>query len=176
MRYLLLMDELRQNAPWIAVVVLALISALMIWSPTLSMGWTRRMVRVLGGVVLGITTMAAVLLGFFASLDPPRVHFVAVSPDGLRFALLSHSELHDGAATEIAVAPRGFCTRFIAYRYFGDGSDYVGQRSIKWIDDHHLKVEYVRDATGTQYCAAEVGDVVITCVSRPEPVFAQPNR
>jgi hypothetical protein len=133
------------------------------------------MVRALGGTVLGATTVAAVVFGFFSTLDPPREHFVAVSPDGSRFALLSHRELRDGAATEVTVAPHGCCSRFIAYRYFGDGSDYAGQSSIKWIDNHHLKVEYVRDASGTQYCAASVGDIVITCVSRPEPVFPQPN-
>lgn len=176
MRYLILMDELRQNVPWIAVVVLALISALMIWSPRMSRGWTRRIIRALGGVVLGVAIMAAVLFGFFASLDPPREHFVAVSPDGSRFALLSHSELRDGAATEVTVAPRGCCTRFIAYRYFGNGSDYAGQSSIKWIDNHRLRVEYVRDTSGTQDCASEVGGIVITCVPLPEPVFAKPNR
>lgn len=177
MRYLILMDELRQNAPWIAVAALVLISALMIWSPRMSKGWARGIIRILGGLVLGIAGMASVLMGVLASFDhPPRERFSAISPDGSRVALLSHSELRDGAATEITVAPRGCCTRFIAYRYFGDGSDYAGQNSIKWIDDRHLRVEYVRDTSGTQDCASVVGDVVITCVARPEPVLEQPNR
>ena len=168
MHCLILMDDLRQLAPWIAVVALAFVSGMMIWSPVLSKGWTRRITRVVGGLVLGFAILTAILFGFFAVSDSPRQHFVAISPDGPRAALLSHSELRDGAATVVTVAPHGCCTRFVAYHYFGDGDDYTGRDSIEWIDDHHLRVEYVRDASGTQNCASLIGDVVVTCIARSE--------
>lgn len=167
MRYLMLMDELRQQTPWIVVVALGLVSAMMIWSPRSSKGWTRRITRFTGVIVLGIAALVAVLFGVFAGVDPPRQHFVAMSPDGTRAALLSHSELRDGAATEVTVAPHGCCTRFIAYRYYGDGDDYTGPTSLNWVDDKHLRLEYVRDPSGIQECASKFGDIVVTCIVSP---------
>jgi len=168
MHYLILMDELRQQAHWIVVIALGLVSAVMIWSPRMSKGWTRRITRFAGTVVLSVAASAAVLFGVLAGADSPRQHFVATSADGTRVALLSHSELRDGAATAVTVAPHGCCTRFIAYRYFGDGDDYTGPTSLKWVNDDHLRVEYVRDTSGTQECASTIGDIVVTCVARPE--------
>lgn len=126
------------------------------------------MTRVAGIVCLCVASFAGAVFGFFASLDPPREHFLAVSPNGSRVALLSHSELRDGAATEVTVAPYGCCTRLLAYRYFGDGSDYAGPKSLQWIDDHHLKVEYVRDPSGTQVCESQIGDIAVICIPRGE--------
>jgi len=169
MRYLILMDELRQSRPWIGVVVLALLSAIMIWSPRISRGWRRVVMRIAGFAFLGIATLAGAMFGLFAGFDQPRQHFVAISPDDSSVALLSHSEFRHGAATEVTVAPHGCCTRFIAYRYVGDGDDGTGPKSMQWLDDKHLKIEYVRDTSSTiQDCVSKIADIVVICAPRSE--------
>jgi hypothetical protein len=168
MRYLILMDDLRQDALWIGIIVLVFVSLMMIWSPRISGGWRRRTTRFVGVALFCMAAATGALAALFATLDPPRQHFSAASPDGSRFALLSHSELRDGASTEVTVAPHGCCSRFLVYRYFGDGDDYVGPTSVRWVDDHHLTVEYVQDGTGTQRCESSVADIVVTCIARAD--------
>jgi hypothetical protein len=63
----------------------------------------------------------------------------------------------------------GCCNRSIAYHYFGNGDDYMGEKSIEWIDDHHLVIRYVRDPSGVQECHSQVGDIVILCAPKPDP-------
>jgi len=43
-------------------------------------------------------------------------------------------------------------------------------KSVEWLDDHHLVIHYARDASGMQDCHSKVGDIVILCDSRPDPL------
>ena len=126
-------------------------------------------VRVLGVILIcgGLVLSSPVVL--FVGADPPRQHFMFTSEDRTRAALLSHSELRDGAVTEVTVKGDGCCTRYVAYRYFGDGDDHVGAKSLDWVDDHHLTIRYVRDPSGVQDCRSHVGDVEVLCQLQPEP-------
>jgi hypothetical protein len=169
MLYLIFMNGLRENAPWIVLVFLVCIAGLLIWAPKMSNNWKRRASRIIGSVLLGLLAVFSVPLVFFTSIDPPRQHFRFKSSDGSRVALLSHSETRDSSATEITVNADGCCSRYIAYQYYGDGEDYMGGTSVQWIDNHHLVIRYARDPSGIQECHSKVGDIVILCDPRPEP-------
>jgi len=107
--------------------------------------------------------------GYSRRRGAPRQHFIFTSADRTRVALLSHSELRDSAASEVTVKGAGFCTRYVAYRYFGDGDDYAGAKSLEWVDDHHLTIRCVRDPSGVQECRSRVGDVEVLCQPQPDP-------
>ena len=140
MRFLLFMDDLRQNAIWAALAFLLCIAVILIWAPRMSNNWKRKAVRVLGVVLICGGLALFGLVGIFVGADSPRQHFIFTSADRTRVALLSHSELRGSAATEVTVKGDGCCTRYVAYRYFGDGEDYVGAKSLEWVDDHHLTI------------------------------------
>lgn len=162
------MDGLRENAPWIVLAFLGCLAGFLIWAPRMPNNWKRMAARALGVVlVLGLAlfSLAVVLIGG----GPPRQHFIFTSADRTKVALLSHSELRDSAATEVTVKGAGCCTRYVAYRYFGDGDDYVGANSLEWVDDHHLAIRYVRDPSGMQDCHSHVGDVEVLCEPQPDP-------
>jgi hypothetical protein len=169
MRYLLFMDGLRANA-WLIVLAFLLCSAaLLIWAPRMSKNWRRTAVRTLGSVLLGLLLAIVFFIGVAISGDPPRQHVGFTSVTGSRVALLSHSSLRDGAATQVTVKGDSCCRRYIAYDYYGDGDDYMGATSVKWLDDHHLAIQYVRDPSGVQQCHSQVGDVLILCEPQPNP-------
>jgi hypothetical protein len=169
MRYLLFMDGLRQNAIWVLLAILLCLATLLIWSPGVSNGWKRRTSRAIGSVLLVMLAIFSIPVIFFSVHAEPREHFGFTTANGSRVALLSHSELRDGAATEVTVKAGGCCSRFIAYRYFGDGDDYMGAKSIEWVDEHHLAIRFVRDPSGTQQCFPKVGDIAILCEPQPDP-------
>jgi hypothetical protein len=169
MHYLLLMDGLRENAAWIALAFLVCLAGLLIWAPRMSNSWRRKAVRTLGTVLLVLLAIVAAPLLFFACTESPTRHFVFKSADGSRVALLSHSELRDGAHTEVTVNVDGCCNRYIAYRYYGDGSDYMGAQSVEWLDAHHLAIRYVRDVSVEQECRSRVADIEILCDLQPDP-------
>ena len=173
MRYLLLMNGLRQNALWIVLAFLFCIAGLLIWVPKISNIWWRRSSRITGSVLLGILAILSVPLLFFASMCEPRRHFGFISPDGSRYALLSHAENRDSSATEITVKADACCRRYIAYEYYGDGEDYMDGSSVQWVDDHHLVIRYVHDPSGIQDCHSQVGDIVILCELKPDPFPAK---
>ena len=170
MRLLLLMDDLRQNAIWAALALLLCIAVILICAPRMANNWKRKAVRALGAVLICACLAILSFFGFFVGADPPRQHFIFMSVDKTKVALLSHSELRDSAATEVTVKGSGCCTRYVTYRYFGDGDDYVGAKSLEWIDDHHLTIRYVRDPSGVQDCHSHVGDVEVLCQLQPEPL------
>ncbi|HVC48513.1 MAG TPA: hypothetical protein VND90_14835 [Terracidiphilus sp.] len=99
MRFLLFMDWLRENAPWIVIAAAALASLTLMRSPKITNRWMVKVARLIGVGLICLTTLAAALLavGDLIFSDPPSQHFEAVSPDGSKFALLSHSELRDSA-------------------------------------------------------------------------------
>lgn len=169
MRFLLLMDNLRQNASWAALAFLFCIAVILTWAPRMSNNWKRRAVRALGVILICACLAFFSLDRIFVGADPPREHFIFTSADRTKVALLSHSELRDGAATEVTVKGDGCCTRYVAYRYFGDGDDYAGAKSLEWADDHHLTIRYVRDPSGVQDCRSHIGDVEVLCQLQPEP-------
>jgi hypothetical protein len=171
MRYLLFMDELRENAVWIVLAALLCISVILIRAPRLSRTWKRTVVRTLGSLLLGLVTFISLLFLFFVSHDPPTQRIGFTSKSGARVALLSHSEMRDSSATRVTVKGSGCCSRYIAYKYFGDGEDYVGAQSLKWLDDQHLLIRYARDDSGTQRCSSQAGDVQIVCEQQPAPSF-----
>ena len=169
MRFLLFMDNLRQSAIWAALALLVCIAAILIWAPRMSNNWKRKAVRAIGVILVSGGLVLSSLVVLFVGADPPRQHFIFTSEDRTRVALMSHSELRDGAATEVTVKGDGCCTRYLAYRYFGDGDDYVGAKSLEWADDHHLTIRYVRDPSGVQDCRSHIGDVEVLCQPQPEP-------
>lgn len=169
MRFLLFMDDLRQNAIWAALAFLLCIAVILTCAPRMSNNWKRKAVRALGVVLICACLAILSLFGIFVGAGPPRQHFIFTSEDKTRVALLSHSELRDGAATEVTVKGDGCCIRYVAYRYSGDGDDYVGSKSLEWIDDHHLTIRYVRDLSGVQDCRSHVSDVEVLCHLQPEP-------
>jgi hypothetical protein len=170
MQYLLFVDELREHAGWIAVAFLFFLAALMIRAPRMQSGFRRAAVRMLGSALFGLLVVLC-LLGAAVSGDPPRQHIGFTSKAGARVALLSHSELRDAAATQVTVNGDCCFRRYVAYEYFGDGDDYVGATSIKWVDDHHLSVTYALDPSGLQKCHPQAGDVQVICNPQPEPEF-----
>ena len=121
------------------------------------------------GLVLFCGLALFLLVGMAMGGNPPRQHFIFTSADKTRVALVGHSELRDSAATEVTVKGAGCCSRYIAYRYFGDGDDYVGAKSLEWLDDHHLVIRYVRDLSDVQDCRLHVGDVEVLCQPQPDP-------
>jgi hypothetical protein len=162
------MDSLREDAVWTGFAFLVCFAGLLIWAPKMSNNWRRKAVHTIGSVLLGLLAIISVPLILFAG-STPRQHFVFRSANGSRVALLSHTELRDSAASEVAVKGDGCCNRYIAYRYFGDGDDYMGAASVRWVDDHHLTIRYVRDASGLQECHSRVGDIEILCDPQPDP-------
>ncbi len=170
MRYLIFMDDLRRNAVWIALVLVAILAGLLIRAPWMVRGWKRTAVRTVGALFLSFAVIVAIPAAFFARKDPPAQHFVFRSADGSRVALLSRSETRDSAAAEVTVKGNRCCSRYVAYRYFGDGDDYTGPDSLQWVDDHHLIIRFARDETSTtQDCRSQIGDITVVCVSRPDP-------
>jgi hypothetical protein len=171
MRYLLFMDELRQNAVGIVIAALFFISVILIRAPRLSRTWKRTAVRALGLVLLGLVAFISLVFVFFATHDPPIQRIGFTSKSGARVALLSHTESRDAAATRITVKGNGCCSRYLAYEYSGQGDDYVGAQSVQWVDDQHLVIRFARDDYWTQRCSSRAGDVRITCEERPAPTF-----
>jgi hypothetical protein len=171
MRYLIFMDGLRANAWLIVLVFLFCLAGLLIWAPRMSKRWRRKAARTLGIVLLGLLTILSIPLLSVAAIagDPPRQHIGFASATGSRAALLSHSSFRDGAATQITVKGNSCCRRYIAYNYYGDGDDYRGATSVRWLDDHHLAIRYARDPSGVQECHSQVGDVMILCDPQPDP-------
>ena len=170
MRYLLLMDGLRANVAWIVLAFLSCAAALMLWAPQMRKRWTRVAVRALG-VMLLVPIFVFSFLGAFVWHDPPRQRIGFTSRTGARVALLSHSETRDSSATRVTIQGDGCCSQYIAYEYYGDGEDYIGAKSIRWIDDHHLTIEYSLDPTGVQKCYSQAGDVQILCEPQSAPSF-----
>jgi len=169
MYYLVFMDDLRHNAVWFALVFVALFGGFLIRAPRTNRGWKRNALRTAGALFLGLAAILAVPLAFFSFAEPRTQHFVSTSADGSRVALLSRDETRDSAAAEVTVKGTGCCSRFVAYRYYGDGEDFTGPRSLQWVDDHHLIIRFVRDSSGEQSCQPKVGDVTVTCISQPGP-------
>ena len=98
------------------------------------------MVRALGFVFL---LPAALLLSaaiFLWWVESPTQHIEFRSRSGTRVALLSHSDDRDSSATSVTLKGSGCCYVYTAYEYYGDGEDYIGAKSVKWIDDHHLAI------------------------------------
>jgi hypothetical protein len=172
MRFLLFMDGLRTDAVFVVLVFLFCVGSLMIWAPRMMKSWRRAAIRMLGSLLLGLLAIVF-LIGIVVNGDPPRQHLAFTSATGSRVALLSHSALRDGAATQVTVKGNSCCKRYIAYDYYGDGDDYMGATSVKWLDDHHLAIRYAIDPSGVQKCHSQVGDVLILCEPQPEP-FRQP--
>jgi hypothetical protein len=170
--YLLFMDELRANLLWVVLAFLSCSAGLMIWAPRLLKGWRRVAVRTIGSVLLGLIVLVSLLGAFFASVDPPREHTWFRSKTGTRIALLSHSEFRDASATQVTVKGDSYWQRYVAYDYFGDGDDYIGPTSIKWLDDHHLAITYALDPSGVQQCHSQAGDVQVICDPQPAPSFS----
>lgn len=173
MHFLLFMDALRTITIWAFVVLLFCASGTMIWAPRMLKGWRRMAVRAFGSAlaVLLLLLLITLSLGVALGADPPREHIGFTSATGAKVALLSHSELRDSSTTQVTVKRNSCCTRYIAYEYYGDGSDYVGATSVQWIDDHHLVIRYARDPSGVQECHSQVGDVQILCEPQPAPAF-----
>jgi len=168
MRFLLFMDWLREDALWVVLALLFCVAVILIWAPRTPKNWQRWSARALGVVLFcGVTLVSLTYVVIWK--DSPREHFLLRSADGTKIALLSHSEFRDGAATEISVKDGGCCTLHTAYRYFGDGDDYVGAKSLVWVDDHHLAIRYVRDPSGVQDCRSHAGDVTILCEPQRDP-------
>jgi len=119
MRFLLFMDELRQCAVWAALAFLLCIAVILIWAPRMASGWKRKTVRALGVMLICCGLLFISLVGLFLGGSPPREHLIFLSADRTKVALLSYSELRDSAATEVTVKGNGCCTRYVAYRYFG---------------------------------------------------------
>ncbi len=169
MRFLLFMDGLRTNAGFIAVAFLFCLGSLMIWAPRSTKGWRRTTIRTLGSVLIGLSAIVVFLIGIFVSGDPPRQHLGFTSATGSKVALLSHSSLRDSSATRVTVKGNSCCKSYIAYDYYGDGDDYMGTTSVRWLDDHHLVIRHALDPSGVQECHSQVGDVLILCEPQPEP-------
>jgi hypothetical protein len=110
----------------------------------------------------------SVPLFFYASVEPWQ-HYRFRSKTGKRAALLKHVSLFDSSASEVTVSGGRLFTRYIAYKYYGDGDDNMGASSLQWIDDHHLVIRYQFDPTGEQRCYSRVGDVQVACQSLPDP-------
>ena len=170
--YLLFMDELRANLLWVVLAFLSCSAGLMIWAPRMQKGWRRVVVRTIGSVLLGLIVLVSPLYAFFASVDPPREHTWFKSKTGTRIALLSHSEFRDASATQVTVKGDSYWQRYVAYDYFGDGDDYIGPTSVKWLDDHHLAITYALDPSGVQQCHSQAGDVQVICDPQPAPSFS----
>ena len=62
---------------------------------------------------------------------------------------------------------KGCCSRYIVYRYYGDDDDYMGAKSVEWLDNHHLVIHYARDTSGVQNCESQMADIQIVCDPRP---------
>lgn len=75
-----------------------------------------------------IFALGVLFLGRFMGADPPREHFAFASRTGEKIALPSHSSLRDSSDTKVTFKDKGCCTRYIAYKYQGDGDDYMGAR------------------------------------------------
>lgn len=164
------MDGLRANEVWFVLAFLFCLAGLMIWAPRMQKGRRRIAVRTLGSVLLTAITMLF-FLGAVVFRDPPREHIGFTSKTGARVALLSHSEFRDSSATQVTVkGSNGW--RYIAYDHYGDGDDYMGAKSVRWLDDHHLAITYALDPSGVQECHSQAGDVQIICDPKTTPTFS----
>lgn len=164
------MDGLRADVTLLIWATMQGLLVYLIWAPEIARSWRKNAMRVVGTLLAILFVCASLLLGFgiLVGADPPREHKGFNSATGDRVALLSHSTLRDSSATEIAVK-QGCCRRLIAYDYFGDGDDYMDGASVRWIDDHHLAIQFVVDPTGKQTCRPKIGDVIVSCRPRPNP-------
>ena len=167
MHYLVFMDDLRHDAIWVVLVFIAFIGGLLIRVPRVNRGWKRNASRTAGALFLGLAAILAAPLACLSFTQPRTQHFVFTSADGSRVALLSHDETRDSAAAEVTVKGPGCCSRYVAYRYYGDGEDHTGPRSLQWVDDHHLIIRFDRDSSGEQRCQPKAGDVTVICISQP---------
>jgi hypothetical protein len=174
MLFLTFMDGVRADLAWITWAVLLGLAVYLIRAPKMVRSWRKTAMRVVGAVLLVVFVCVSPVfaVGGFLGADPPREHIGFISPSSARDALLSHSSLRDGAATQVSVKER-CCRRFIAYEYFGDGDDYMDGNAVQWIDNHHLAIRYALDSSGQQTCHPYVGDVMISCEPRPDP-FPEP--
>jgi hypothetical protein len=170
MHFLIFMDGLRADLVGSAYAILLIVALSLLRASKRAGAWRRTLMRLTGFATLILFASLTVVfaLGSVLGGDPPREHTKFVSPSGSRFALLSHSALRDGAATQVSVK-EGCCRRRIPYEYFGSGDDYMDGGSLKWIDDHHLLIRYALDASGEQRCDQRAGDVTISCEPRHDP-------
>jgi len=66
MRFLLFMDDLRQNAIWAALALLVCIAVILIWAPRMPNNWKRKAARILGAVLicgLAFFSLVGILVG-----------------------------------------------------------------------------------------------------------------
>lgn len=168
MRLLIFMDGLRSNLVFGFLVLLLGVASCAVWAPRMAPNWRRTATRALGLILFAVSSLVlcVFLIGFG---DPPRVHFGFTSNSGSRVALLSHSSLRDGAATRVTVKSETCCGQHVAYEYFGDDDDYMGAKSVEWLDDQHLVIRYVLDPSGEQKCQPKVADVLVLCEPQPNP-------
>jgi hypothetical protein len=168
MQFLIFMDGLHAGVVWIIWAMILGLAFYLIWAPKIMRGWRKTAMRVVGALLAIMFVCVSLGVGTLMGADPPREHTGFTSPTGARVALLSHSSLRDGAASQVSVK-RGCCRRFIAYEYFGDGDDYMDGRLVQWIDDHHLAIRYALDPSGPQICRPYVGNVIVSCEPHPDP-------
>jgi hypothetical protein len=170
MHFLIFMDGLRTDVVWITWAVLLGLALYLIRAPKMVRSWQKNAMRGVGMLFLVVFVCVSLVLGVGVVLgaDPPREHIGFISASGARVALLSHSSLRDGAATQVSVK-EGCCRRLIAYEYFGDGDDYMDGGSVQWVDDHHLAIRYAVDPSGQQTCRPRIGDVMVSCEPHPDP-------
>lgn len=173
MHFLIFMDYLREILVWIIPGFVLCLSVYLILFPRVSRGWKRTTLRISGSALLVVTILAlgVLFLGSLMGADPPREHLGFTSITGEKVALLSHSSLRDSSNTKVTFKDKGCCSRYIAYEYQGDGDDYMGADSVKWIDDHHLVIRYALDPAGRQSCKTQLADVQILCQPQPTPTF-----
>ena len=164
MHYLVFIDELREHAVWIVLAFLVCLAVLMLRAPLMQVCLGNGPFCTSGALLLGLVSVVLCMLGVGIALGglPPTERIGFRSKTGVRSGLLSHAELRDGAATRVTVNGDCCFRRYIAYEYFGDGEDHMGAESIKWVDDHHLMLTYVRDSSGIQQCHPRAGDVQVT--------------
>lgn len=181
MDYLLFTDYVSENwradSIWVSLILLACLAGYCIAS--------RRIPKGRKGIALrtsGVLLLIFVGLFFFVFLlvtlmgNATREHVEFTSKTGQKVALLSHSSYRDFATTQVSVKGPGCCSRYIAYNYEGDGDDYMGEKSVNWIDDHILVIRYSLDPSGVQVCRTQVGDITVICESHPTPVFDKSGR
>ncbi len=172
MDLLIFMDGLRAYLIWIIWAALLGLAVYLIWAPQIVRAWRKNVMRIVGALLAIVFVCVSLVfgVGILMGADPPREHTGFTSATGKRVALLSHSSLRDAGATQVSVK-QGCCRRLIAYDYFGDGDDSMDERSVQWIDDHHLAIRYAIDRSGQQTCRPYVGDVIVSCEPHPDPTI-----
>lgn len=173
MYFLVFMDYLPEILVYTIPAILLCLSVYLILSPRVPRSWKKTTLRISGSALLMVTTLVSgvLFLGSLMIADPPREHLAFSSITGKRVALLSHSSLRDASNTKVTFTDTGCCNRYIAYEYQGDGDDYMGADSVKWIDDHHLVIRYALDPSSRQICRTQLSDVQILCRPQPTPTF-----